>query len=151
MKVYTLSYRQQVPVSIAEAWEFFSDPNNLKILTPSYMGFHVLSGAEKKMHAGQIIVYEVRPALNIPLTWVTEITHVEHQRFFVDEQRFGPYKLWHHQHHFHVSGSGIEIEDIVHYVIPFGLAGRIFSGFIRKKLASIFQYREDAIRKLYGS
>ncbi len=102
MATFTLKRIQRLPISLDHAWDFFSAPDNLKVITPPYMGFHVLADPafRSQMYAGQIIDYTVKPVLGIPLYWMTEIKHVEHQRFFVDEQRVGPYALWHHQHHF---------------------------------------------------
>ncbi|MBA3603920.1 MAG: SRPBCC family protein, partial [Parachlamydiaceae bacterium] len=99
--MFTLKYLQKIPLSLEESWDFFSSPKNLKILTPEHLGFEILNDlGNKKMYPGQIITYNVRPILNIPLEWVTEITHVQEPNYFVDEQRFGPYKFWHHEHHF---------------------------------------------------
>jgi ligand-binding SRPBCC domain-containing protein len=150
MKVYKLSFKQQVPVHLAEAWAFFSDPKNLKAITPPFMGFDIQSGADKEMYAGQVILYKVRPLFNVPITWVTEITHVEYQKYFVDEQRFGPYAFWHHQHHFTANAKGVEILDILHYKLPMGILGRLFSSMTKKKLNQIFTYREAAIRRIFG-
>ncbi|MFM2212900.1 MAG: hypothetical protein RL427_163, partial [Bacteroidota bacterium] len=98
MKIYTLHTKQNLPISLEEAWAFLSDPKNLKTITPEYMGFKTLSGDDRTMFPGQIIQYIVTPVLGIPMKWVTEITHVENLKYFVDEQRFGPYALWHHKH-----------------------------------------------------
>ena len=99
MKLYSLETKQNFPISTKVAWDFLSDPNNLKEITPDYMGFNIISNCEKEMYAGQIIEYIVKPLFGIPLKWVTEITHVEKYKFFVDEQRFGPYVFWHHKHY----------------------------------------------------
>ena len=98
MKIYTLQSKQNLPITIDEAWKFLSDPKNLKVITPEYMGFKTLSGDDRAMFAGQIIQYIVTPVMGIPMKWVTEITHVKDNSYFVDEQRFGPYALWHHKH-----------------------------------------------------
>ena len=116
--VYRLKTIQSLPISIEKAWDFLSDPGNLKTITPNYMGFKILEGAEDKMYAGQIIKYIVSPVLGIPLRWVTEITHVEDQKYFVDEQRFGPYSLWHHKHFIKAIPGGVEMIDIVDYKLP---------------------------------
>ena len=98
MKIYTLHTKQNLPISLEKAWSFLSDPKNLKVITPDYMGFEILSGADRPMFPGQIIQYNVTPIAGINTKWVTEITHVKHLEYFVDEQRFGPYSLWHHKH-----------------------------------------------------
>ena len=97
MKIYTLHTKQNLPISLDEAWAFLSDPKNLKTITPDYMGFKTLSGDDRPMFPGQIIQYIVTPVMGIPMKWVTEITHVVDKKYFVDEQRFGPYALWHHK------------------------------------------------------
>ena len=95
MKLYQLKTKQKLPISVIKAWDFFSNPKNLKEITPKEMNFKILSGADKSIFAGQIIQYKVTPILGISTKWVTEITHVKDKEYFVDEQRFGPYSLWH--------------------------------------------------------
>jgi len=151
MKIYRLHTTQNLPISINEAWNFLSDPVNLKTITPDYMGFEILSGAEKKMFPGQIIQYIVTPILGIPTKWVTEITHVEKGEYFVDEQRFGPYSLWHHKHFLKPIKNGVEMEDIIDYKIPFGLFGQMIHPILVKpKLNEIFKYREIKLVELFG-
>tara|TARA_B100001029_G_C15045933_1_gene447129 strand:+ start:1300 stop:1770 length:471 start_codon:yes stop_codon:yes gene_type:complete len=151
MKIYRLHTTQNLPVSISEAWNFLSDPVNLKTITPDYMGFEILSGAEKKMFPGQIIQYIVTPILGIPTKWVTEITHVKKGKYFVDEQRFGPYALWHHKHFLKPIKNGVEMEDIIDYKIPFGLFGQMIHPILVKpKLNEIFKYREIKLVELFG-
>ena len=151
MKIYRLHTTQNLPISINEAWNFLSDPVNLKTITPDYMGFEILSGAEKKMFPGQIIQYIVTPILGIPTKWVTEITHVKKGEYFVDEQRFGPYSLWHHKHFLKPIKNGVEMEDIIDYKIPFGLFGQIIHPILVKpKLNEIFKYREIKLVELFG-
>lgn len=151
MKIYRLHTIQNLPISINEAWNFLSDPVNLKTITPDYMGFEILSGAEKKMFPGQIIQYIVTPILGIPTKWVTEITHVRKGEYFVDEQRFGPYSLWHHKHFLKPIKNGVEMEDIIDYKIPFGLFGQMIHPILVKpKLNEIFKYREIKLVELFG-
>ena len=151
MKIYRLHTIQNLPISINEAWNFLSDPVNLKTITPDYMGFEILSGAEKKIFPGQIIQYIVTPILGIPTKWVTEITHVKKGQYFVDEQRFGPYSLWHHKHFLKPIKNGVEMEDIIDYKIPFGLFGQMIHPILVKpKLNEIFKYREIKLVELFG-
>ena len=134
-----------------EAWDFLSDPNNLKTITPDYMGFEIQSGADRAMYPGQIIEYLVSPVLGIKTKWVTEITHVQNLEYFVDEQRFGPYSLWHHKHFIKKIEGGIEMEDIVHYKVPFGILGRVFHPIlVKQKLKKIFEYRTKKLNELFG-
>ena len=153
MRIYTLKRVQKLPIDINQAWDFFSTPVNLKHITPAYMGFDIISDFEnQKMYPGQIIQYHVRPKFNIPIHWVTEITHVEEPFYFVDEQRFGPYRLWHHQHHFKEDYGGIEMTDIVTYALPFGFLGGIAHGlFVKKDLNHIFDYRYEVLEKYFKS
>ena len=151
MKIYTLHTKQNLPISIETAWEFLSSPKNLKIITPDYMGFKTLSGDEKEMFAGQIIQYIVTPVLGIPMKWVTEITHVVDKKYFVDEQRFGPYTLWHHKHFLKEIPGGVEMEDIVDYKVPMGILGQVVHPFLVKpKLKEIFDYRRAKLIELFG-
>ena len=151
MKIYRLHTVQNIPISVDEAWDFLSDPKNLKTITPDYMGFDILSGADRKMFAGQIIQYIVTPIAGIPTKWVTEITHVKDKEFFVDEQRFGPYALWHHKHFIKPIPGGVEMEDIVDYKLPMGILGQLAHPIIVKpKLKEIFDYRYQKLIELYG-
>lgn len=151
MKIYTLHKTQKLPISIETAWEFLSDPKNLKTITPDYMGFNILSGAERPMFAGQIIQYSVTPVLGIKTKWVTEITHSVTNEYFVDEQRFGPYALWHHKHFIKAIDGGVEMEDVVDYKVPFGILGQLVHPIIVKpKLEEIFNYRTQKLEALFG-
>jgi ligand-binding SRPBCC domain-containing protein len=152
-KVYTLHTYQEMPISLDTAWDFFSSPANLAKITPSHMGFHIISKHHgEKMYPGQIIEYTVKPLLGIPLYWMTEITHVQEGAYFVDEQRFGPYSMWHHQHHFKAIPGGVAMEDIVHYKIPMGFLGDIANSlFVKKQLQGIFDYRFQAVLDLWGA
>lgn len=151
-KVYSIKTVQRIPVPMQQAWDFFSSPANLQKITPSQLGFRIISQHHgEKMYPGQIIEYKVHPLLGIPLYWMTEITHVEEERFFVDEQRFGPYTLWHHQHHFKTIEGGVEMTDIVHYKIPFWFLGDIAQALVvKKQLNDIFSYRFKKVEELFG-
>ena len=152
MKLYRLHKKLKLPISVDEAWKFLSDPKNLKIITPDYMGFHIVSGADRPMYEGQIIQYVVTPFMGIKTTWVTEITHIVHKQYFVDEQRFGPYRLWHHKHFIKAIANGVEMEDIVDYKLPFGILGQLVHPFLVKpKLEEIFNYRTKKLEELFGT
>lgn len=144
---------QKVNASMEEVWDFISSPKNLKEITPDYMGFDITSKSlPEKMYAGMIISYLVKPVLGIETQWVTEITHVEDHKFFVDEQRVGPYKMWHHQHHIEPIENGVLMKDVVSYQPPFGIIGAIANRMmIRPKLNEIFNYRTQAIEKRFGA
>ena len=151
MKLYQIKTNQELPISIEKAWKFFSNPNNLKDITPGEMNFNIISGADKSIFAGQIIQYKVSPIMGINLNWVTEITHVKENEYFVDEQRFGPYALWHHKHFFRKINGGILMEDVVDYKIPLGLIGQFAHFiFVKNKLKKIFKHRHDKLVKLFG-
>ncbi|MGJ8550114.1 SRPBCC family protein [Winogradskyella wichelsiae] len=151
MKIYTLHKKQNLPISVEQAWEFLSSPANLKTITPDYMGFHILSGADKPMFSGQIIQYIVTPVLGIKTKWVTEITHVKDKEYFVDEQRFGPYALWHHKHFIKQIEGGVEMEDIIDYKVPMGILGQLVHPILVKpKLEEIFNYRTKKLEELFG-
>ena len=151
MKIYTLNAKQNLPISLDEAWDFISDPINLKFITPKYMGFDILSGANKTMYPGQIIQYLVKPVLGIKTKWVTEITHVKDKEYFVDEQRFGPYALWHHKHFIKEIDGGVEMEDIIDYKIPLGWLGQLMHPILVKpKLDEIFEYRQNKLIEIFG-
>jgi ligand-binding SRPBCC domain-containing protein len=151
-KVYNLKKVQFLPISIDKAWDFFSSPANLATLTPDNLGFNIISLHHgEKMYPGQIIEYTVKPLLGIPLYWMTEITHVEDHKFFIDNQRFGPYSLWHHQHHFKEAANGVEMTDIIHYKLPLWFLGDIANTlFVKGQLTKIFDYRFKKAEELFG-
>ncbi len=148
--MYQLKRTQFVKTDLATCWDFFSSPNNLNKITPKEMGFDVLTEGVENMYEGLMIEYKVRPLLNIPLRWITEITHVKYQEYFVDEQRKGPYKLWHHEHHFKEVQGGVEMTDIVSYELPFGILGKMVHPLVvKKKLDQIFAYRFKIVDELF--
>ena len=152
-KAFTLKTVQKLPITMEQAWEFFSNPANLAKITPSNLGFKMISTHHgNKMYAGQIIEYIVKPLLGIPLYWMTEITQVQHHQFFIDNQRYGPYSMWHHQHHFKAIDGGVEMTDIVHYKIPFGFIGRMGNSILVKaQLHKIFSYRFTKANEVLGT
>jgi ligand-binding SRPBCC domain-containing protein len=152
MAFYQFKREQKVNASLDEIWDFISSPSNLKEITPDYMGFDITSaGLAEKMYEGMIISYQVSPLFGIKTTWVTEITHVRDRNYFVDEQRVGPYSLWHHQHHIEEIEGGVLMKDIVSYEPPFGFLGAIANTLIiENKLNEIFNYRTLALERKFG-
>ena len=152
MAVYSLIKEQMIPASIPEVWDFISAPKNLKKITPEYMGFDIVTkNLPEKMYPGIIIAYDVKPFLGIKMRWVTEITHVKELEYFVDEQRVGPYRLWHHQHHIKSIDGGVLMTDIVHYQPPFGFIGSIANKLVIKgQLKEIFDFRTNKIEEMFG-
>ena len=116
------------------------------------MDFRILSGADRPMFAGQIIEYTVKPIAGISTRWVTEITHCVNNHYFVDEQRYGPYALWHHKHFIRPVAGGVEMEDLIHYKLPLGILGQLAHGlFVKAKLNSIFEYRNKVLQEKFGT
>ena len=149
MKV--LKREQFLPISLAEAWEFFSSPANLNDITPEDMSFEILTKLPPRMYEGMMIMYNVRPVMNIPMTWVTEITHIHEGKHFIDEQRKGPYNIWHHEHHFEERDGGVLMTDILHYDIGKWILGDIAGWiFVHKKVEDIFDYRFKILEKRFG-
>ena len=150
--IRTLQSSQILRTSLERAWDFFSDPRNLTRITPPELDFTVLTDLPERIHPGMMIEYRVRPLLGFPVRWLTEITHVEPGKFFVDEQRIGPYRIWHHEHHFRqIDASRIEVTDRVTYVLPLSPLGDLVHPFlVRPQLARIFAYREKAVNALFA-
>ncbi|MEI6950603.1 SRPBCC family protein [Paraflavisolibacter sp. H34] len=151
-KIHVLKSVQKIPVSLEQAWSFFSDAGNLLTITPPFLNLKITNKQPRtEMYPGQIITYKVKPLLGIPVFWMTEITHVEPLKLFVDEQRKGPYTLWHHQHHFASIPGGVEMTDIVHYGLPLGVAGRLAHLLtVKQQLKKIFTYRYFKVNELFG-
>ncbi|WOC40590.1 SRPBCC family protein [Polaribacter sp. HL-MS24] len=151
MKIYTLHKKQQLPISLDEAWAFLSNPSNLKVITPDYMSFNIVSTIDRPLYTGQIIQYIVTPLLGIKTQWVSEITHISEKKYFVDEQLYGPYALWHHKHFIKEIEGGVELEDIIDYKVPLGILGQLVHPFLVKpKLEEIFAYRQQKLIELFG-
>jgi len=153
MAFYQFQREQFIHASIDELWDFISSPKNLKKITPKSMGFDIhTKDLSDKIYEGMIISYTVRPLLGIPVNWVTEITHIKDKSYFADEQRVGPYSLWHHQHIIVPSKNGVLMKDIVSYKPPFGLLGSIANSlFIKTKLTEIFDYRKKVLENIFPS
>ena len=141
MRTYRLERTQIVPVSPLEAWAFFADPRNLPLITPPSLGLRITGELPPEMHPGMLITYRLTPFPFLPVTWVTEITQIDAPRLFVDEQRAGPYRFWHHEHHFRPVAAGTEARDVVTYALPFGPLGRPAAGVVRRQLEGIFDFR----------
>jgi len=149
--MYQLKRIQKLPISVEKAWDFFSSPKNLATITPDELGFQIKSELPEKMYPGMFIQYTVKPLLGIPMTWVTEITQVNEPHFFIDEQRVGPYAIWHHQHFFKTISGGVEMTDIVDYRLPLAPFGNFMQPLIIKgKLKQIFDYRNEKMIELFG-
>ena len=147
-----LVQEQFLPISLATAGDFFATPKNLNEVTPADLVFEITSTLPEKMYEGLIITYNIKPMLNIPITWVTEITHIQEHAFFVDEQRKGPYNIWHHEHHFKAVDNGVLMTDILHYNIGksvFGwIAGKLF---VHQQVKKIFAYRYATLEKYFAT
>jgi ligand-binding SRPBCC domain-containing protein len=145
--IYTLVASQELDIPLAEAWDYFSSPSNLSNITPPKMGFNITSKVDRKAYQGQIITYKVSPVSFVKTNWVTEITAVKEHEYFIDEQRFGPYSMWHHEHFFESLPNGKTLmKDKISYKIPFGFLGTIAQNlFVKKQLKSIFQYRKEVL------
>jgi ligand-binding SRPBCC domain-containing protein len=152
MAVHSFRKVQCIPASLERVWDFFSDPGNLPAITPPYMRFTILSpGSGGGIYAGQLLEYRLRPLPWLLVYWMTEIIQVNQGVYFVDEQRRGPYRLWHHQHHFRNIAGGIEMTDIVHYEVPLGFMGSWANAlFVRKQLEGLFQYRRQRVEEIFG-
>jgi ligand-binding SRPBCC domain-containing protein len=150
--MYDIKYMQKLPISLEQSWDFFSSPSNLKILTPEYLSFEITNQQDaSKIYAGQIIAYLIRPIWNFPVKWVTEITHAEKPHYFIDEQRFGPYKFWHHEHWFKSIPGGVEMTDIIYYTMPFGIIGKALHTLkVKRDIEAIFTYRQAKLEQMYG-
>lgn len=153
MKSYQIIFKQNLPLTLDEAWDFFSSPLNLSKITPDDMAFVVTSKMDSttKMYPGMIITYKVSPLLGIKLNWMTEITQVQDKQYFIDEQRFGPFQFWHHEHHFKAINGGVEMTDILTYGLPLGILGQMAHGIlVGNKVKEIFSFREKRTNELFG-
>lgn len=149
--IHRLQRGQSVPAGLEEVWAYFSVPENLNELTPPDMHFRIISNTAAQMAAGQLIEYRVRFMPVVRSRWLTEIAHVRELAYFVDEQRIGPYRFWHHQHHFEPIPGGTRNRDEVTYELPFGgLGDLVHAVWVRRRLNHIFDYRQQKIAELFG-
>lgn len=151
MKVYPLKREQWLPISVEEAWAFFSTPRNLDRITPPELGFKIQSLPSEEMYEGEIITYKVKLLPGVWIPWVTEIKSMIENEAFIDEQRAGPYRFWHHRHHFESKDGGTLMTDLVHYSVaiwPFGFIAHEL--FVKEKLRTIFDFRHEVIEKHFG-
>lgn len=151
--IYTLTSEQILPISLEKAWDFFTIPTNLDKITPKEMDFKITNNPPSKTYKGQIITYKIGILPLIKSNWITEITHLEDRQFFVDEQRFGPYAMWHHEHHFEEIEAGkVKMTDIVNFKMPFGIFGDLFGGaLVKNKVRFIFESRFTILEKYFTS
>jgi ligand-binding SRPBCC domain-containing protein len=152
MSLHTLRIRQNIPASLEKVWEFISSPSNLKAITPPSMGFDIITPEPPPvMYEGMFITYRVKPLLGIPMRWVSEITHIVPMRYFIDEQRVGPYRIWHHEHHVEAKTGYVEMRDIIHYEVPFAIFGDVANAIlVQGQLRKIFDYRRQSLETLFG-
>ncbi len=150
MTLHRFEATQLVAAPLDEAWAFFSDPRNLAAITPPDMGFEITSPVHDHVYPGLFVTYRVRPLLGIPVEWVTEITHVDEGSRFIDEQRMGPYRLWHHEHTFRAVGDMTEMHDVVYYALPFGRLGSLAHAVVRPRIEHIFEYRADVLSERFN-
>lgn len=152
MSAHLVQRESYLPISLEEAWDFFSQPGNLPLITPQWLSLQLTNEVPERMYPGLTITYKIKPLLGIPIQWVTEITHVKELEMFVDEQKIGPYAFWHHQHFFREVTGGVEMRDVVTYCVPFGLFGDVANKLIvRGRLEEIFTYRKQVTERLFGS
>ncbi len=152
MRLFRLERIQDLPIELDQAWEFFSTPANLGCITPDWLYFDIRCALPERMFAGQIIEYRIRLGPLFSVRWITEITHVEEQRSFVDEQRFGPFRFWHHLHVFERIPNGARMTDRVHYGLGLGVLGNILErSYVRPRLEAIFDHRAQTLRERFGS
>lgn len=150
MKIYRHYEEQKLPIKIDEAWQFFSNPKNLVRITPPEMRFLITNNPGDDIFSGMIITYKLRPVFNIPANWMTEILFVDKPNSFVDDQRIGPYKLWHHRHSFKAINGGVLMTDEVYYSLPFGVLGDIVhSLLVKKRVQKIFAYRKAILNIIF--
>jgi ligand-binding SRPBCC domain-containing protein len=152
MFFYRIERCQVLPISIDTAWQFFSSPSNLPSITPPWLNLKIIESVSPHMRAGMLIYYHFTPLSDFRMSWLSEITHVDAPRFFIDEQRLGPYRLWHHEHYFHACEGGVQVDDIVTYALKYAALGTfVHALWIKKRLQMIFDYRSSALKQRFGS
>jgi ligand-binding SRPBCC domain-containing protein len=150
MRLHRLEQTQRFPLSLGWAWDFFADPGNLARVTPPAMRLRITSPVPDTIYAGMLITYRLTPLPGMRVDWVNEITHVDHPRRWIDEQRFGPYRFFQHQHAFREIDGGVEMHDLVHYVLPRGAVG-VRRLLVAPALRDLFAYRFEVLERILGA
>ena len=151
MKLHRLRTVQRLPAPPERVWDFFVRPQNLALVAPPWVGFEMTNEPPDPLRPGALLTYRLRPLFGVPLGWMTEIRHMEPPRYFVDEQRRGPYKLWHHAHDFRAVDGGTEVVDDLHYALPLGPFGELAHGLVRSRLDKIFAFRRAVLEEYFGA
>ena len=152
MSIYRIERSQVLPISVGTAWQFFSSPGNLNSITPPWLNLKIIGSVCPHIRAGMLINYHVTPLFGLRMSWLSEITHVDAPRFFVDEQRLGPYRIWHHEHFFQTREAGVQVDDIVSYALKYAALGTLIHKiWIKKRLQMIFDYRFSTLKRRFGS
>lgn len=150
VKMYKFVTKQCLPIPLEEAWSFFSTPANLIKLTPEWMNIQKMNMIQNRMYPGMLIQYQIQPILGIPLHWVTEITQMKELEYFIDVQRFGPFRFWHHEHHFKEINGGVEMTDILYYALPVGVIGQIVHACsVKRQMKQVFDYRFQMLERVF--
>ncbi len=148
---YNLEQFQDLPITLEEAWAFFSNPKNLARITPPSLGFVITSQPPEDIIDGLTITYTVKPLLGIPMKWVSLISDVQKPDQFVDQQITGPYAYWHHLHRFTKILGGVRAEDVVTYSLPMGLLGELVHPLlVAPRLKAIFDFRRTVLINHFG-
>jgi ligand-binding SRPBCC domain-containing protein len=152
MGIHTIEQTQFFAVDIETLWDFITSPANLQKITPGDLSFEITSkDAVEKIYPGKIITYKISPFPGIKFNWITEITHIQHGQFFIDEQRSGPYAIWHHEHHLAPVAGGVNMIDKIYYKVPGGILGDLINVlWVRKKLRHIFEFRRQKLSFIFG-
>jgi len=126
----------------SQVFEFFADAFQLETLTPPWLHFSVRTPRPIDMQRGTLIDYKLR-LHGIPVRWRSEISTWDPPHQFVDEQRKGPYRYWHHLHTFEDVPNGTLVRDFVRYSMPLGFI--LHPLLVRRDLTQIFEYRREAM------
>lgn len=149
---YQLKKEQYLPVKKESLWDFVSSPKNLKRITPTYMGFDIITpDVPEEMYNGVHIGYIVKPLWGVKMKWLSELKHIRKNEYFVDEQRVGPYRYWFHEHILEDNGEGCLMTDRISYALPrLPFSTIINKWIVRRKLEEIFEYREKVFAENFS-
>jgi ligand-binding SRPBCC domain-containing protein len=150
MASYVLQREQWIPRPIEHVFDFFADARNLEAITPPWLDFRILTPEPIRMGSGTLIRYRLRWH-GLPLRWLTEIQRWNPPTEFIDVQLQGPYRLWHHMHHFRPADGGTLMQDVVRYALPLGPLGRLAHAWrVQSDLEAIFDFRASKVSELLG-
>lgn len=78
------------------------------------------------------------------------VSEYDRPKYFADEQERGPFKRWHHAHHFAPDGNGGTVmRDVIDFAAPFGPLGALIDRLVlHRYMVRLIERRNQYIKKV---